>query len=158
MGCVQAKPLDLEGSSDYHYHRGLDRLKMDNGYVSSADFVPHRRSTGGQRPQLDDHDHLVLQREVVDVEQPRKHKGVVETAGVGNIINAAEIRRKGLSVGKKRDGHDDKKKPLNLNKCFEDDMVDGWPRWFVDNVPTQALAGLVPKSAESYKMIDKVFP
>ncbi|KAL1295420.1 hypothetical protein AAHE18_19G210000 [Arachis hypogaea] len=35
-------------------------------------------------------------------------------------------------------------------------MVDGWPKWLVDNVPPQVFGGLVPRSAESYKMIDKV--
>ena len=43
-----------------------------------------------------------------------------------------------------------------LRKPFEDEMVDGWPKWLVDNVPREALAGLVPKSAESYIMIKKV--
>ncbi|XP_027366575.1 probable serine/threonine-protein kinase At1g54610 [Abrus precatorius] len=114
MGCVQAKSLDLE-ASDY---RSLERLKLDNGYVASSDFVAHRRSTGG----------------------------------------VANGERQGLAVGV---GHKDKlvgrerSKKLS-NKCFVDDMVGGWPRWFVDNVPEQVLATLVPKSAESYKMIDKV--
>ncbi|KAJ1424974.1 Serine/threonine-protein kinase, active site [Sesbania bispinosa] len=137
MGCVQAKASEEEGS-DY---RGLDRLKIENGYIPSSDFVAHRRSTG-QRHQPTDSGTL-HQRE------PTKHK-------VGS--RAANAERQGLSGGRraKRDDaekHDSKKL---LNECFEDEMVDGWPRWLVDNVPTQALAGLVPKSAESYKMIDKV--
>ena len=58
--------------------------------------------------------------------------------------------------GRRVTRRDDKK--LENKCCFEDEMVDGWPKWLVDNVPTQVLAGLVPRSAESYKMIDKVCP
>ncbi|PKU63283.1 probable serine/threonine-protein kinase At1g54610 isoform X1 [Dendrobium catenatum] len=37
-----------------------------------------------------------------------------------------------------------------------DELVDGWPRWLVNNIPKDVLAGLVPKSADSYVKIDKV--
>jgi cyclin-dependent kinase 12/13 len=106
---------------------------MENGYIPSSDFVPHRRSTGAQtKTHLD-------KNKTIDHKQPRKHRVVVDGKG-----------------GKgKRDG-DLKDSKKHLNKCFEDEMVDGWPKWLVDNVPIQSLAGLVPKSAESYKMIDKV--
>lgn len=38
----------------------------------------------------------------------------------------------------------------------DDELVDGWPRWLVNNIPKDVLAGLVPKSADSYVKIDKV--
>jgi len=144
MGCVQAKPLDSEGP-DY---RGLERLKLDNGYVASSDFVAHRRSTGQRHDPNKDHHRLHQHQR----EQPIKNK--VKSGGA----NDGAGHHKGKVVG--REGRrvtrrDDKK---SANKCcFEDEMVDGWPRWLVDNVPAQVLAGLVPRSAESYKMIDKVF-
>lgn len=34
--------------------------------------------------------------------------------------------------------------------------VDGWPRWLVENVKPDALAGLVPKTADSYDKLAKV--
>ncbi|XP_064967549.1 probable serine/threonine-protein kinase At1g54610 [Musa acuminata AAA Group] len=37
-----------------------------------------------------------------------------------------------------------------------DELVDGWPRWLVNNVPPEMLAGLIPKSADSYEKLDKV--
>ncbi|KAK4485990.1 hypothetical protein RD792_008645 [Penstemon davidsonii] len=37
-----------------------------------------------------------------------------------------------------------------------DELVDGWPRWLVENVHLDALAGLVPKSADSYDKLAKV--
>lgn len=131
MGCVQAKPLESEAN-----YRGLNRFKMENGYVPSSDFVAHRRSTGQSQKHVEkgkDIDHHVHQR------QPRKHK-VVDGNGGGRGKRDAELK-------------DSKKQ---LNRCFDDEMVDGWPKWLVDNVPSHVLAGVVAKSAESYKMIDKV--
>ncbi|KAI3672379.1 hypothetical protein L6452_38465 [Arctium lappa] len=37
-----------------------------------------------------------------------------------------------------------------------DQLVDGWPKWLTDNVPKDALDGLVPKSADAYDKLDKV--
>lgn len=36
------------------------------------------------------------------------------------------------------------------------ELVDGWPKWLTDNIPKDALAGLTPRSAETYDKIDKV--
>ncbi|WVZ78846.1 hypothetical protein U9M48_026496 [Paspalum notatum var. saurae] len=38
----------------------------------------------------------------------------------------------------------------------EDELVDGWPTWLLDNVPREALNGIVPKSADAYDKIEKV--
>ncbi|XP_052142974.1 probable serine/threonine-protein kinase At1g54610 [Oryza glaberrima] len=38
----------------------------------------------------------------------------------------------------------------------EDELVDGWPTWLLDNVPREALQGIVPKSADAYDKIAKV--
>lgn len=46
--------------------------------------------------------------------------------------------------------------PLRQIATGEDELVDGWPRWLVNNIPRDVLAGLVPKSADSYIKIDKV--
>lgn len=37
-----------------------------------------------------------------------------------------------------------------------DETVDGWPKWLVENVKGDVLAGLVPKSADSYDKLAKV--
>ncbi|KAK7391226.1 hypothetical protein VNO78_19638 [Psophocarpus tetragonolobus] len=140
MGCVQAKASD----SDAPDYRTLERLKLDNGYVPSTDFVAHRRSTG-QR-----HDSKEYERLHQHHREPRKHYKVDQSA----VGNHEGHHHKGSREGRRVIRRDDNKLP---NKCcFEDEMVNGWPKWLVDNVPTQVLSGLVPKSAESYKMIDKV--
>ncbi|GLT63955.1 hypothetical protein SLA2020_364780 [Shorea laevis] len=41
-------------------------------------------------------------------------------------------------------------------KIGEDELVDGWPKWLVDNVPENLLEGLVPKSADSYDKLAKI--
>lgn len=42
-------------------------------------------------------------------------------------------------------------------KIGGDDLVNGWPKWLVDNISTEFLAGLVLKSADSYDKLDKVY-
>ncbi|KAL1343456.1 hypothetical protein HN51_029846 [Arachis hypogaea] len=149
MGCVQAKTL--EGPA--HEPKGLDRLKLENGYVSNSDFVAHRRSTGQKYEPMEDangrHHHHHQKREQPP---PRYLARVNELAAVPGGNNGESGKGKG-GVTRER-----KKRELAKKKTFEDDyeMVDGWPKWLVDNVPAQVFGGLVPKSAESYKMIDKV--
>ena len=43
-----------------------------------------------------------------------------------------------------------------IKQIAGDDFVEGWPKWLVDNIPRDALAGLVPKSADSYDKLAKV--
>uniref|UniRef100_A0A2K2ADS0 Protein kinase domain-containing protein n=1 Tax=Populus trichocarpa TaxID=3694 RepID=A0A2K2ADS0_POPTR len=42
---------------------------------------------------------------------------------------------------------------FSLKKAVGDELVDGWPKWFVDNFPSEVLAGLVPKSVDSYNKL-----
>ncbi|KAF7812531.1 putative serine/threonine-protein kinase [Senna tora] len=146
MGCVQAKPS--EGSEA----RGLERLKLENGYVGGESFVAHRRSMG-QR-----YEDRKIGR--LNQREPRKRvdSGTENDQTQGSSNGGDGVRRGGdeekLSREEKRNAVHDSEKLTG--KCFDDEMVDGWPRWLVDNVPREVLAGLIPKSAESYKMIDKV--
>jgi cyclin-dependent kinase 12/13 len=38
----------------------------------------------------------------------------------------------------------------------EDELLDGWPTWLLNNVPREALQGIVPKSVDAYEKIEKV--
>ncbi|KAG6419729.1 hypothetical protein SASPL_116240 [Salvia splendens] len=65
-------------------------------------------------------------------------------------VPVPEARR---SVSKSSSVDRDKKKKGGEE---DDEMVDGWPKWLVDNIPSNVLKNIVPKSADSYTKIDKV--
>lgn len=129
MGVVQTKPSQSSSS------RGFDKFKSENGYVGKGEFEGDRRSTGQK-----------------DVEesggryraQSRKHNGGEE--GEGKLANKG-----------KRDGSGNVSQKASVFKRIEEvELVDGWPKWLIDNVPREVLTGMVPKSAESYAMLSKV--
>ncbi|KAF3445475.1 hypothetical protein FNV43_RR10651 [Rhamnella rubrinervis] len=135
MGCAQGKP------SMNSPPKGLDKLKMDSGYVGRSDFVGPRRSTGQKYPQR---------------ETSRKYRP--ETMMYGNFeFDGGNGKVEGdekLLVGKEeeKDGENVAKR-LSIG---EEELVGGWPKWLTDNIPRHVLAGLVPKSAESYDKLAKV--
>lgn len=60
-------------------------------------------------------------------------KGICRESGKGNVSQGISVKKNGA-----------------------DEMVDGWPQWLIDNIPSDALAGLFPKSADSYDKLAKV--
>lgn len=136
MGVVQAKPSESSSS------RGFDKLKPENGYVGKEEFTGDRRSTG-QRD---------VRRESSTGRyrpQSRKENG---GAGHGEGEGEGKLANKG-----KRDVGGNVSQKTSVFKRIEDvELVGGWPKWLIDNVPREVLAGMVPKSAESYVMLSKV--
>ncbi|KAL5843672.1 hypothetical protein ACOSQ4_009630 [Xanthoceras sorbifolium] len=125
MGCVQAK------SSNNSPPGGLDKLKMENGYVGRGGTGGQRRSTG-QRFE-------------------RKESGRVQKAEVAmnyNVVygNGSDVQEQRVGGGGSSGG----------GGGVDDEMVDGWPKWLTGNIPREVLSGLVPKSAEAYDKLDKV--
>lgn len=135
MGCVQAK------SGKDSPPKGLERLKMENGYVGKGGYVRHRRSTGQRFS-----DEELAQPNMP--EPPGKWNGFGRADGGGGGGEGKLVGREGEKGGGKvvKAGF----------RIDGDEMVDGWPKWLVDNVPKEVLAGLAPRSAESYDKIDKV--
>lgn len=43
-----------------------------------------------------------------------------------------------------------------VKKIGSDEMINGWPKWLVDNIPTHVLSNLVSKTADSYDKLAKV--
>lgn len=113
--------------------RGLERLKMENGYVGKGGFVGHRRSTG--------------QRFSGRLDKPN--------LAAGNSSGARSGEERKLND---RDGHGggSRRHSQRILQVVGEEVVDGWPRWLTDNVPREVLAGLVPKSAVNYDKLDKV--
>ncbi|XWS15294.1 hypothetical protein CRYUN_Cryun35bG0083600 [Craigia yunnanensis] len=135
MGCVQGK------NSMNSPPRGLENLKMENGYIGKGGFVGHRRSTGQSYS------------EPGRVYRPQPAK---ELNGFGNADGA--VAGGGTEVnfnGKEKQRSNETVEKRNV-LVVGDEMVDGWPKWLIDNIPKEVFAGLAPKSAESYDKLDKI--
>ena len=133
MGVVQAKPSQSSSS------RGFDKLKQENGYVRKGEFMADRRSTG----QRDAH------RESAGRHRPQSRK---QNGGEGE----GKLANMGKRVDVGGNGEDVSQKTSVFKRIEEAELVDGWPKWLVDNVPREVLSGIVPKTAESYVMLSKV--
>ncbi|XP_054806146.1 probable serine/threonine-protein kinase At1g54610 [Prosopis cineraria] len=140
------------GSHQVKSSRPSGRFELQNGYAGDDDFIAHRRSTGRK------FDRTEYGRQ--NQREPREHQ--VES-GMGNdkrqdggVAGPERVKEKGRLNNREGKKHAVRNISKVSRKSFEDEMVDGWPKWLVDNVPKEALAGLVPKSAESYIMINKV--
>lgn len=81
------------------------------------------------------------------VKTSSRGKGSAEEAK--RVEPERQIRKKASSVDGKNDG-------LMKKSGEDDELVDGWPKWLVDNIPSDVLKNIVPKSADSYTKIDKV--
>ncbi|XP_022772372.1 probable serine/threonine-protein kinase At1g54610 [Durio zibethinus] len=137
MGCVHGK------NSMNSPPRGLEKLKMENGYMGKERFVGHRRSTGQRYSEPG---------RFSKPEPPKKLNGFGSADGVVAAVAGG------------KEGNFNGKEKMRSNEAVEkrnffvvgDEMVDGWPKWLIDNIPKEVLAGLVPKSAELYDKIDKI--
>lgn len=129
MGCVQSRP------SFDSPPRDLEKLKLEKGYV------------GGHQP-------LVL-KQLARISSHQKQRD--EAAGAA--ADGGKREGKVLSREEEEKGNGDRasqKMITVVKKSGGDELKDGWPRWLTDNVPVEALAGLVRKSADSYDKLAKV--
>ncbi|KAL7262792.1 hypothetical protein ACSBR1_001030 [Camellia fascicularis] len=159
MGCAQGKP------SSNSPPRSLQKLKMENGYVkekynNNNNNVEARRSTGQKysgrisRPEP--------RKSSAARPEPRissaGHSGSIGSSTGGReepkLITREVIKKD--SGGGRGGGNISKRMNRSLNLGREEEMVDGWPKWLIDNIPKEVLAGIVPRSAESYDKLDKV--
>lgn len=128
MGCAQGKP------SMHSPPRGLEKLKLESGYIARGEYVRPRRSTG-QRPH-----------------EPREKNAVGRRPSDANRDTINERNLVITNEGQKQTNES----KTTATTHEEEELIDGWPKWLVDNIPREVLAGLVPKSADSYDKIDKV--
>ena len=120
MGCVSAKH-SMDSPT-----RGLEKLKLENGYVNRGPAGPRR--TAGTRPLL---------------RPESRNNSASHVSGAGGSDGKGKVVSGGLERVTSKSG-------------VEDELVGGWPKWLTDNIPREALAGLVPRSAETYDKLDKV--
>ncbi|XP_052188520.1 probable serine/threonine-protein kinase At1g54610 [Diospyros lotus] len=145
MGSAQAK---LSISSPPPLPRGKAKLKMENGYGAKEknNIIAARRSTG-QRVSRQDSGGLVAGPET----------------GSNNSNSSRQSGSTGGSSRGSKGGQEEKivitrkeKVAASLKLMEEEELVNGWPKWLTDNIPKEALVGLIPRSAECYDKIDKV--
>lgn len=109
--------------------QSLEKKKIQNGYVKGG---PGGRSNGKQVAEKDemqggDQKNIGGERKIVKEEEVKN----------GNVVGNVSQR-------------------IVVKKIGSDELVDGWPKWLVDNMPSDVLAALVPKSADSYDKLAKV--
>ncbi|KAK8607020.1 hypothetical protein V6N13_052771 [Hibiscus sabdariffa] len=131
MGCVQGKY-----TSTYSPPTRLEEFKKEHRYVKRGDEVP--KISSGVKDEGDDGKNLGLANGVAGNGQK-----VVNREGETVRSNDANGNVPQRNVSRKIGGDDDQ-------------VVHGWPKWLVDNVPFEVLSGLVPKSADSYDKLAKV--
>lgn len=112
-------------------HHGMRRPKLDNGFAKKNN---RQRPTSQKQPKKDSGKLLGQQNESEVLFVANESNGEAEREGErgGNASNRI------------------------VEKIGEDDLVDGWPKWLVDNISQDVLSGLVPKSADSYDKLSKV--
>ncbi|XAR62250.1 Cyclin-dependent kinase [Bertholletia excelsa] len=118
---------------------------MENGYARGGRYVEARRSTG-QR----------LLRE--ESRRPRPELRNARAGNRGSNTSSIGDQQEKLAKANRGNGGSSnisrRMEPLKL--AGEDEMVDGWPKWLTDNIPSDALSGIVPRSADSFDKLDKV--
>ncbi|XP_011025568.1 PREDICTED: probable serine/threonine-protein kinase At1g54610 [Populus euphratica] len=128
MGCVQTK------SSTYSPPQTLEKLKQENGYV--------KRENGG-RP-TSQREPGKLFRQELDKKREVALNGAVN--GGDKLVVGEGLKNDVGNVSQR----------FSSKKAGGDELVDGWPKWLVDNIAREVLGGLVPKSADSYDKLAKV--
>ena len=113
---------------------------MENGYVGKDGIIGPRRSTGQSYPDRELGRQHGARPSIFNAELSSSNGSGEED---GRLIRRGEVHRNGGNVSRK----------VSME---EEELADGWPKWLLDNVPKKVLAGLVPKSADSYDKLDKV--
>ncbi|KAL4583012.1 hypothetical protein LXL04_007576 [Taraxacum kok-saghyz] len=134
MGCVQGKP-----SPTYNRQQsrggGLHKLKTDNGYV-----------TGGNGGKSN-----VAQKPFVEMSVKKNNNNHVDDSNTrkeGGGQNDKLVTREGIGNVSQR--------IVVVKKIGSDELIDGWPKWLVDNIPREVLANLASKTADSYDKLAKI--
>ncbi|CAN6200719.1 unnamed protein product [Urochloa humidicola] len=130
MGCAQAKPS--RASPARSDGRGIDRLMRDYAYrpAAAASRLSDPLPVADRAPAASAKDHPT--RRAAAAASGRVTDDDDDAAPAPPLPPPAPVRRE------------------------EEQLVDGWPTWLLENVPREALEGIVPKSADAYDKVEKV--
>ncbi|CAK9320288.1 unnamed protein product [Citrullus colocynthis] len=83
----------------------------------------------------------------------------VKVGRTSTAVNDGGVRKL-VYIDTKKEGSGDignvsRRISVSVNAGGEE-LVNGWPKWLLENIPEDALAGLVPKGADSYDKLAKV--
>ncbi|XP_062229628.1 probable serine/threonine-protein kinase At1g54610 isoform X2 [Phragmites australis] len=134
MGCAQGKPRGSPARSD---GRGIDRLMRDYAYR------PAPPGTSRLSDPLPAAERAPPAKEPAHARHPAGLRDTEKTPDDVATTVTAQAPNPALP-------------PPPPPPRREDELVDGWPTWLLDNVPREALHGIVPKSADAYDKIEKV--
>ncbi|CDP11433.1 unnamed protein product [Coffea canephora] len=140
MGCTQGRP------SMNSPPPGLLKLEMENGYDAKGGYAAARKSTGQRHYTIGAGGNYGRGRTTSSAENKgSQEKKLINlevqtySSSANGGVGTASVR----TSSSRRDGEDG-------------ELVDGWPKWLIDNIPRDALEGLIPRSAETYDKIDKI--
>ncbi|XP_066376570.1 probable serine/threonine-protein kinase At1g54610 [Miscanthus floridulus] len=141
MGCAQGKPS--RGSPARSDGRGVDLLKRDSAY-----------RPGSSVSRLSDPLPVAAAAERAPAPPHKEHAPGAAVVPAGKTPDADAAAQQAASSAATPAMTPS---PLHPHPPRRDDkLVDGWPMWLLDNVPREALQGIVPKSADAYDKIEKV--
>ncbi|KAI4325875.1 hypothetical protein MLD38_031239 [Melastoma candidum] len=152
MGCIQGRP-----SSAFSPSQGLEKLKIENGYVKREPPNSNNNNinNSGDHGCGDNNGGIgVVKKAVYEYDGKRVVKQEDERC---EKADKGDSSCNGGNISKRV-----KPAPLTIDvaaaekKLGGDEFVEGWPKWLVDNVSKEVLAGLVLKSADNYDKIAKV--
>lgn len=107
----------------------LEKRKIENGYVKGGSGGRYNGQKVAEKDDMNGGD----QKNIGGTRKIVKEGEEGNNIGVGNVSQRIVVKKIG-----------------------SDELVDGWPQWLVDNMPSEVLATFVPKSADSYDKIAKV--
>lgn len=122
---------------------------MGNGHVK-ANYGDTRRSTGQRHMGNDSAGHMNPRTEPRDSTPTQDDNLVTKDGKTDKVIVG------GGDSGSCSGGGNISKRMASLNVVGKERLLDGWPKWLTDNIPRDVLAGIVPRSADSYDKLDKV--
>ncbi|CAN6162970.1 unnamed protein product [Urochloa humidicola] len=143
MGCAQAKPS--RGSPARSDGRGIDRLMRDYAYRPGPTAAASRLSDPlpvPDRAPAAAKDHPAYSRRGAGSRR----------STTGKTPDDDEAAEPPHPPAPPLPPH----APSSSRRHEEEQLVDGWPTWLLENVPREALEGIVPKSADAYDKVEKV--
>lgn len=121
-------------------------MKMANGYVGKKVGLAGPRRSTGQRYD---------EREYDGRFGDKPSEGSFEDGKINGNDNNGKLIGREEKEGV--NGGNVSRRIFMEDEEEDEELAQGWPKWLLDNVSRKVLAGLVPKSAESYDKLAKVF-